>query len=256
LRLAGKSGVVTGTSRGLGREILLAAAAEGARIVALARSAKAGEAAVEEVRAAGGDAVFLPGDVRREQDVVAGIERCVAEYGALDFIVSNAGILGEGRLHETTNELWDDLVATHLTGTFWGCKHAIAAMRESGRGGAIVNIGSILSFTGHGYLAAYTAMKSGVLGLTKAIAIDYALDGIRCNCVCPGDMETPMIQQYFDGTDDAAAARSEMEQAYPGKRIADPREVATAVIYLLSDEASFVNGTPILVDGGLTAKTY
>ena len=256
MRLAGKSGVVTGTSRGLGREILLAAAAEGARVVAVARNAESGEAAVEEVRAAGGDAVFLQGDVRNEQDVVAAIERCVAEYGSLDFLVNNAGILGEGRLHETTNELWDDLVATHLTGTFWGCKHAIAAMRESGRGGAIVNIGSILSFTGDGYLAAYTAMKSGVLGLTKAIAIDYALDGIRCNCVCPGDMETPMIEQYFDGTEDAAAARDEMEQAYPGKRIADPREVATAVIYLLSDEASFVNGTPILVDGGLTAKTY
>lgn len=256
MRLAGKSGVVTGTSRGLGREILLAVAAEGARVVAVARNAEAGEAAVEEARTAGGEAVFLQGDVRNEQDVVAAIERCVAEYGALEFIVNNAGILGEGRLHETTNELWDDLVATHLTGTFWGCKHAIAAMRESGRGGAIVNIGSILSFTGDGYLAAYTAMKSGVLGLTKAIAIDYALDGIRCNCVCPGDMETPMIEQYFDGTDDPAAARSEMEAAYPGKRIAHPREVATAVIYLLSDDASFVNGAPLLVDGGLTAKTY
>jgi NAD(P)-dependent dehydrogenase (short-subunit alcohol dehydrogenase family) len=256
VRLAGKSGVVTGTSRGLGREILLAAAAEGARVVAVARNAEAGEAAVEEARAAGGEAVFLRGDVRNEQDVVASIERCVAEYGALDFIVNNAGILGEGRLHETTNELWDDLVATHLTGTFWGCKHAIAVMRASGRGGAIVNIGSILSFTGDGYLAAYTAMKSGVLGLTKAIAIDYALDGIRCNCVCPGDMETPMIEQYFDGTDDPAAARSEMEAAYPGKRIAHPREVATAVVYLVSDESAFVNGAPLLVDGGLTAKTY
>ena len=256
MRLAGKSGVVTGTSRGLGREVLRGAAADGARVVALARSAEAGSAAVEEVRAGGGEAVFVQGDVRTEDDVLAAIERCVAEYGALDFIVNNAGILGEGRLHETTNELWDDLVATHLTGTFWGCKHAIAVMRESGRGGVIVNIGSILSFTGDGYLAAYTAMKSGVLGLTKAIAIDYALDGIRCNCVCPGDMETPMIEQYFDGTDDPAAARAEMEAAYPGKRIAHPREVAAAVVYLLSDEASFVSGAPLLVDGGLTAKTY
>jgi NAD(P)-dependent dehydrogenase (short-subunit alcohol dehydrogenase family) len=247
LRLAGKAGVVTGTSRGLGREIVTLATGEGARVVALARSA------VEEPV---DGAVFVQGDVRREEDVAAAIRRCVEEFGALDFIVNNAGILGEGRLHETTNEQWDDLVATHLTGTFWGCKHAIAAMRESGRGGSIVNIGSILSFTGDGYLAAYTAMKSGVLGLTKAIAIDYAADGIRCNCVCPGDMETPMIQQYFDGTEDAAAAREEMEQAYPCRRIAHPREVATAVIYLLSDEASFVNGAPLLVDGGLTAKTY
>jgi len=231
MRCAGKAGVVTGTSRGLGREILLALAREGA-------------------------SVFQQGDIRREEDVVAGIERCGNEFGTFDFIVNNAGVLGEGRLHETSNEEWDDLVATHLTGTFWGCKHAVNAMRETGRGGSIVNLGSILSFTGDGYLAAYTAMKSGVLGLTKAIAIDYALDGIRCNCICPGDMETPMIEQYFQGTDDPDAARAEMEAAYPGKRIAHPREVAAAVVFLVSDEASFVNGAPILVDGGLTAKTY
>jgi NAD(P)-dependent dehydrogenase (short-subunit alcohol dehydrogenase family) len=256
VRCSGKAGVVTGTSRGLGREILLALCAEGATVVALSRDAAAGRRGVEEAVAGGGRAVFQQGDVRREEDIVSAIELCRREYGALDFLVNNAGILGEGRLHETTNELWEDLVATHLTGTFWGCKHAIAAMRESGRGGSIVNLGSILSFTGDGYLAAYTAMKSGVLGLTKAIAIDYALDGIRCNCVCPGDMETPMIEQYFDGTDDPVAARAEMEGAYPGKRIAHPREVATAVVYLVSDEAAFVNGVPLLVDGGLTAKTY
>jgi NAD(P)-dependent dehydrogenase (short-subunit alcohol dehydrogenase family) len=256
MRCAGRTGVVTGTSRGLGREILLALCREGASVVGVSRDAVAGRRGVEEAVAAGGRAVFLQGDVRREEDVVAAIDRCRAEFGTLDFIVNNAGILGEGRLHETTNEEWDDLVATHLTATFWGCKHAVNAMRENDRGGSIVNLGSILSFTGDGYLAAYTAMKSGILGLTKAIAIDYALDGIRCNCICPGDMETPMIQQYFDGTDDPDAARAEMEAAYPGKRIAHPREVAAAVVFLVSDEASFVNGTPILVDGGLTAKTY
>lgn len=222
----------------------------------LARDAQGGARAAEEAAAAGGQALFRQGDVRREEDVVAAIEHCRAELGALDFVVNNAGILGEGRLHETSNEQWDDLVATHLTGTFWGCKHAILAMQESGRGGSIVNVGSILSFTGDGYLAAYTAMKSGILGLTKAIAIDYAADGIRCNCVCPGDMETPMIEQYFDGTEDPVAARAEMESAYPGGRIAAPAEVAAAVVFLVSDESSFVNGTPILVDGGLTAKTY
>jgi NAD(P)-dependent dehydrogenase (short-subunit alcohol dehydrogenase family) len=252
MRLEGKAGVVTGASRGLGREILIALAREGARVVGMARNAEQGEAAAA---AAGGGAVFQPGDVRREEDVAAAIGFCLADFGALDFLVNNAGILGEGRLHETTNEQWDELVATHLTGTFWGCKHAIEAMRERG-GGSIVNVGSILSFTGDGYLAAYTAMKSGVLGLTKAIAIDYALDGIRCNCVCPGDMETPMIEQYFDGTDDPAAARREMEAAYPGKRIADPREVAAAILFLCSDESSFVSGAPLLVDGALTAKTY
>ena len=256
MRCAGKAGVVTGTSRGLGREIVLALATEGASVVGVARDEDAGRRTAEEASANGGRALFVQGDVRREEDVAAAIERCRAEFGALDFMVNNAGILGEGRLHETSNEQWDDLVATHLTACFWGCKHALNAMREKGRGGSIVNLGSILSFTGDGYLAAYTAMKSGVLGLTKAIAIDYALDGIRCNCVCPGDMETPMIEQYFAGTDDAAAARAEMEAAYPGKRIAHPREVAAAVVFLVSDESSFVNGAPILVDGALTAKTY
>jgi NAD(P)-dependent dehydrogenase (short-subunit alcohol dehydrogenase family) len=256
MRCAGKAGVVTGTSRGLGREILLALSREGASVVGVARDEEAGRQVAEEASANGGRALFLRGDVRREEDIVAAVERCRTEFGALDFMVNNAGILGEGRLHETSNEQWDDLVATHLTATFWGCKHAVDAMRERGRGGAIVNLGSILSFTGDGYLAAYTAMKSGVLGLTKAIAIDYAVDGIRCNCVCPGDMETPMIEQYFDGTSDPVAARAEMEGAYPGKRIAHPREVAAAVVFLVSDESSFVSGAPILVDGGLTAKTY
>jgi NAD(P)-dependent dehydrogenase (short-subunit alcohol dehydrogenase family) len=255
-RLAGKAGVVTGASKGLGRETLLLLCGQGARVVAVSREEATGRSSVEEAVAGGGEAVFQQGDVRKEEDVVAALERCKVEYGALDFVVNNAGILGEGRLHETTNEMWDDLVATHMTGTFWGCKHAVEEMRKNGRGGSIVNIGSILSFTGDGYLAAYTAMKSGVLGLTKAIAIDYAADNIRCNCVCPGDMETPMIQQYFDGTDDPVAAREEMESAYPGKRIGDPREVAQAVVFLCSDEASFVSGAPLLVDGGLTAKTY
>jgi NAD(P)-dependent dehydrogenase (short-subunit alcohol dehydrogenase family) len=256
MRCEGKAGVVTGTSRGLGREILLALCREGASVVGVARDVEGGTRSAQEGAAAGGRAVYAEGDVRREDDIVAAIARCKEEYGAFDFMVNNAGILGEGRLHETTNEQWDDLVATHLTATFWGCKHAVNAMLEGGRGGSIVTLGSILSFTGDGYLAAYTAMKSGVLGLTKAIAIDYALDGIRCNCICPGDMETPMIQQYFDGTEDAEAARAEMEAAYPGRRIAHPREVATAAVFFVSDESSFVSGTPLLVDGGLTAKTY
>ena len=255
-RLAGKAAVVTGTSRGLGREIVLAFAREGARVVGLSRDAEAGSRVAAEATAAGGVAVFEQGDVTCEADIVRAITRCEAEFGGLDLFVNNAGVLGEGRLHETTNEQWDQLLAVHMTGTFWGCKHALVAMRAAGRPGAIVNIGSILSFTGDGYLAAYTAMKSGILGLTKAIAIDYAADGIRCNCICPGDMETPMIEEYFAGTEDATAAREEMESAYPGKRIAHPREVAAAVVYLASEEASFVSGTSLVVDGGLLAKTY
>ncbi len=256
-RLEGKVGVVTGASKGLGREIVYALTREGASLVGLARNAELGQAVADQATNQGrGVAVFEQGDVTREKDIVRAIERCGSELGGFDLMINNAGILGEGRLHETTNEQWRELVEVHMTGTFWGCKHAINELRARGKGGVIVNVGSILSFTGDGYLAAYTAMKSGVLGLTRAIAIDYALDGIRCNCVCPGDMETPMIEQYFAGTDDPVAARAEMEGAYPGKRIARPEEVAAAVVFLCSDEASFVSGAPLLVDGGLGAKTY
>jgi NAD(P)-dependent dehydrogenase (short-subunit alcohol dehydrogenase family) len=253
--LDGLAGVITGGHRGLGEQIVLAAREQGASVVAMSRSGPAAGSAESRPSASGG-IVHLRGDVTVEQDVVDAICRCRDEFGRIDFIVNNAGILGESRLHETTNERWDQLVATHLTGSFWGCKHAILAFREQGQGGVIVNVGSILSFTGDGYLAAYTAMKSGVLGMTRAIAIDYAADGIRCNCVCPGDMETPMIETYFNGTDDPAASRQEMLAAYPGGRMADPREVADAVVYLLGSRSSFVNGTSLVVDGGLIAKTY
>jgi len=254
MRLAGKAGVVTGGSRGLGLEVVRAALAEGAKVVATSRSGHADVSVNSSILSK--ELLEMRGDVRVEADVVAAIDACWTTFGGFDFIVNNAGILGEGRLHETTNEQWNDLVSTHLTGTFWGCKHALLDMRAHGTGGAIVNVGSILSFTGDGYLAAYTGMKAGVLGLTKAIAVDYAADGIRCNCVCPGDMDTPMIQQYFAGTEAPDQARAEMLAAYPGKRIADAREVANAVVFLLSDESSFVNGTSIVVDGGLLAKTY
>ena len=130
MRCAGKKGVVTGTSRGLGREILLALCGEGASVVGFARDAEAGGGAVEEANRTEGHAAFVQGDVRREQDIVDAIARCKEEFGGFDFIVNNAGILGEGRLHETSNDLWDDLVATHLTGAFWGCKHALETMRD------------------------------------------------------------------------------------------------------------------------------
>jgi NAD(P)-dependent dehydrogenase (short-subunit alcohol dehydrogenase family) len=256
MRLERKAAVVTGATSGLGREVLLAMAAEGAKVVGLGRNEEAGARVVAEAELAGGTAVFQCGDVTREEDIIAAIRRCRDEFGGFDIMHNNAGILGpEGPLHETTTEGWDELNDINLKGVFFGCKYALLAMLETG-GGSIVNTGSILSLTGDPFLTSYTATKTGVLGLTRAIAVDYADRNIRCNCVCAGDMETSMIERYFGGTGDPAAARAEMEAAYPAKRIAHPREVALAVMFLASDEASFVNGTYILVDGALTAKTY
>lgn len=255
MRLEGKGAVVTGGGRGLGREVVLLMAGEGAGVVVFDVNGEGAEAVAAEARDAGGTAVAFTGDVTVEADLAAAIARCREEFGGFDAIHNNAGVQLEKPLHESTAEEFDWITEINLKGVFLGCKQAVLAMRETG-GGSIINTASILAHTGDPFLPVYTATKTGVLGMTRAIAVDYAPDGIRCNCVSPGDMETPMIKKYFDATPDPAAARAEMEAAYPGKRIAHPREVAQAVLFLASDEASFVSGTYILVDGGLTAKTY
>ena len=255
-RMDGKRCVVTGATAGLGWETALLFAEEGARVIGVGRNEENGARLEAAAEALPGEVLFRRGDVRVEADVVGAIARPARGWGGLDVIVNNAGILGpEGPLHETTTEGWDEVNDTNMRGVFFGTKHAILAMQEAG-GGSIVQIGSILSSTGDPFLTAYTATKHGVLGLTRAVAVDYAPKNIRCNCVCPGDMLTPMIEAYFAATPDPAAAREEMEASYPLKRIAHPREVAYACLYLASDESAFVSGTSLIVDGALTAKAY
>lgn len=254
-RLAGRRCVVTGATKGLGRETALLMAAEGAFVAAVGRDAADGASLVAQAAELAGEIAFVPGDVRDGATHDAAIARC-REAGGLDVYVNNAGILGpEGPLHETSLEQWEEVNAVNMRGVFLGCRAAIAAMLDDG-GGSIVNVGSILSLTGDPFLSSYTATKHGVLGLSRVIAVDYAGRGIRCNCVLPGDMETPMILEYFAASDDPDAARAEMEGSYPQKRIAHPREVANAILFLSSDEASFVNGAELLVDGALTVKAY
>jgi NAD(P)-dependent dehydrogenase (short-subunit alcohol dehydrogenase family) len=255
MRLEGKSALITGGGRGLGREVVLLMAGEGAGVVVFDVNAKGAEAVAAEAREAGGRAVAFAGDVTSEEDLAAAIANCREEFGSFDVIHNNAGVQVEKPLHESTVEDFDWVTGVNLKGVFLGCKQAVLAMRETG-GGSIINTASILAHTGDPFLPIYTATKTGVLGMTRAIAVDYAPDGIRCNCVSPGDMETPMIQKYFDATPDPEATRAEMEATYPGKRFAHPKEVAQAVLFLATDEASFISGTYILVDGGLTAKTY
>jgi NAD(P)-dependent dehydrogenase (short-subunit alcohol dehydrogenase family) len=255
VRLEGKVAIVTGAASGLGREVATLMAAEGAKVVVFDRDAAGAERVAAEIADAGGVAVPHTGDVTVAADFDAAIARAQAELGGFHILHNNAGVQLEKPLHETTEDDFDWVTGVNLKGVFLGCRAAVRAMRETG-GGSIVNTASILAHTGDPFLPAYTATKTGVLGLTRAIAVDYAKDGIRVNCVSPGDMETPMIEKYFAATDDPAAARAEMEASYPGGRIAHPREVAQAVLFLASDESSFVNGEYILVDGGLTAKTY
>jgi NAD(P)-dependent dehydrogenase (short-subunit alcohol dehydrogenase family) len=255
MRLAGKAGVITGGSTGLGLATLRAMAAEGAQMIAFGRNQANGEAAVEQVRSEGGVALFHQGDVTNEQDIIDVIARCREEFGAFSIMHNNAGNQGPRMLHETTNEEWDEVVAVNLTAVMWGCKHAVLAMRETG-GGSIINTASILSFTADQSATGYTATKTALLGLSKAIALSYIKDNIRCNCICPGDFQSPMLDAYFAAAPDPQEARDEMAAIQPGGRIADAAEIAGAAVFLASDESAFMNGTAIVVDGGMLAKVY
>jgi NAD(P)-dependent dehydrogenase (short-subunit alcohol dehydrogenase family) len=255
--LDGLAVVVTGATKGLGRETALLLAESGASVVGTGRDTADGASLESAAAETAGQVVFAAGDVREEADVIAAVATCRERFGRIDAMVANAGVLGpEGPLHETSLEDWRVVNDVNLTGAFLCCREALRAFREQGGGGSIVTIGSILSLTADPFISSYTATKTGLLGLTKAIAVDYAAEGIRANAVLPGDMETPMILDYFAGQPDPAAARAEMEAAYPVKRLAHPREVAQAVRFLVSPRSAYVTGTHILVDGGLTAKTY
>ncbi len=194
-------------------------------------------------------------DVSHERDVEELVAEALQRFGKLDLMVNNAAIQIEEELAETTEEQLDRILAVNLKGVFFGCKHAVRAMRGAG-GGSIVNIASILGLVGDGILAAYCAAKGGVLGITRATAVRYGADGIRCNAVCPGDIDTPLVAAYFRTAEDPAALRAEVEAEYPLGRIAQPREIARAVVFLASDDSSFVTGQPLVVDGGLLADCY
>ncbi len=198
---------------------------------------------------------YVHADVSREPDVAALLAAALERHGRVDVMVNNAAIQIEEELAETSEEQLDRVLGTNLKGVFFGCKHAVLTMRPAG-GGVIVNVASILALVGDGILAAYCAAKGGVLGITRATAVQYGSAGIRCNAICPGDIDTPLVQAYFDTADDPAALRAEVSAEYPLGRIAQPREIARAVVFLASDDASFMSGQPLVVDGGLLATCY
>ena len=208
-RLEGRSAVVTGVGSGLGREIARVLAAEGANVLGCDVNDAGGNETM-----GGGLGSYRHVDVSREREVEQLIAAAIEQFGRLDVMVNNAAIQIEEELAETTEEQLDRILAVNLKGVFFGCKHAVRAMRTTG-GGSIVNIASILGLVGDGLLAAYCAAKGGVLGITRATAVRYGADGIRCNAVCPGDIDTPLVAAYFRTAEDPAQLRAEVEAEYP-----------------------------------------
>ncbi|MFT0859620.1 SDR family oxidoreductase [Ancylobacter sp. G4_0304] len=248
-RLINKVALVTGASSGIGRATAVLFAKEGAKVVLGARRQPELDAAVAEIVAAGGEAVALAGDVRSEDYAQALVALAAERYGRLDIAFNNAGTLGEkGPSTGISEEGWADTLAINLTGSFLGAKHQIAQMLKTGGGSVIFTstfVGYTTAFPG---LAAYAASKSGLIGLTQALAAEFGPQGIRVNAVLPGAVETEMYKEA-NGT---AEAQSFITGLHALKRVAAPEELARSVLYLASDDASFVSGTAHLVDGGLS----
>jgi NAD(P)-dependent dehydrogenase (short-subunit alcohol dehydrogenase family) len=249
-RLDGKVALISGGARGQGAAEAKLFAREGAKVVLGDVLDDEGKKVEAEIQAAGGEATYMHLDVTREVDWRRAVETAVTKYGQLDVLVNNAGIVIRKGIEETSEADWDRIMAVNAKGVFLGTKAAIPAMRQAG-GGSIINISSTAGLVGSPYgSAAYTATKGAVRLFTKVTAIQHAKDHIRCNSVHPGPIETAMLQEAWADP----AMQAERLGRIPLGRIGTPDDIAYGVVYLASDESSFVTGAELVIDGGATAQ--
>jgi NAD(P)-dependent dehydrogenase (short-subunit alcohol dehydrogenase family) len=247
-RFAGRGILVTGS--GIGRAAAQLFANEGGRVVVVDQDENEAQATVTSIRQAGGEALAIGADVSREADCRGMVERAVAAYGRLHVAFNNAGIGASGFAVADEEEVtWSRLIDVNLKGIFLGMKYEIPAMVGAG-GGAIVNTASVAGLVGERGIGAYSASKHGVVGLTRTAALDYIGQGVRINAVCPGATRTRILASWFQDP----KVESFILSRHPIGRIAEPEEIARAVLFLASDDASFIVGQALAVDGGLTAQ--
>jgi len=249
MRLKNKVALISGGARGMGAVEAKLFAEEGAQVIIgdmLEEEGRKVEAAINE---AGGECVFVSLDVRSEEAWQNAVNEAVSRYGKLDILVNNAGIYRAHNVEETTSDEWDQVMDINAKGVFLGTKHAIPAMRDAG-GGSIVNISSVAGLVGSRATSAYNASKGAVRLLTKSTAIQYASDGIRANSVHPGTIETPMTEGFLA---DPSMRQDRMDRT-PIGRLGKPEDVAYGALFLASDEASFMTGSELVIDGGRTAE--
>ncbi len=249
-RFFGKTVLITGAGSGIGRATAVAFAAEGANVVACDIDTAGGEATVATLRQSGANATFVRADVSRAADCVAMVDLTLSRFGRLDVAFNNAGInLPVAPIAEIDEAQWQHIVGINLTGVFLSMKAEIPAMLRNG-GGAIINTASVGGLIGTAGVTAYCATKHGVIGLTRSAALDYIKDGIRINAICPGGTRTAMLEEWFKHPEVERAALA----GTPIGRMADPAEIARTVLFLASDESSFMVGHALVADGGLTAQ--
>ena len=250
-RLSDRMAVITGAGAGIGKATARLFSTEGASIIAADVDETTGTEVVEAINQDGGNATFVRTDVSVRSDVQQLADLALAQGGA-DILFNNAGVEVVKSLIDTTEEEWDISVNVNLKSVFLCCKYFIPQMINKG-GGVIINNASVAGLVGS-FSPAYSASKGGVIGLTKALAVDLAHDNIRVNCICPGAIETPMLSRVIAGQGDPAKVREQRISNYPLRRFGEPEEVARTALFLASKESSFVAGAVIVVDGGFTAR--
>ena len=248
MRLKGKVAIVTGAGSGIGEATALTFAKEGARVTVADVADSAGNDTVEQIRAAGGDGIYVHTDVTSATEIQSMVKATIDNYGRLDVLFNNAGIAMRLAVADLPEEDWDRCIDINLKGAYLGSKYAIPAMISNG-GGSIINTASIYGIVGGLNRAAYVASKGGIVNLTRGMALDYANNNIRVNCICPGFTDTPIIKNIVETPTKYKA----LVDQHPMGRLAKPLDIAYGALYLASDESAFVTGIALPIDGGYTA---
>lgn len=255
MRLTGKTAMVTGAGRGIGAAIALRLAEDGACVTCADIDADSAQATAQAIENAGGTALAVHADVATDAGNRETVERSVASFGGLDVVVLNAAVQFMALLEDTPELEWDRMHDTNLRGVYLGIRAALPYLRRRG-GGSILVTASVLGIVGDPDMPAYGAMKGGLRALVRAVATGHGPENIRCNAICPGDVETPMGADFFAHQPDPEGARQQILERYPLRRFASPRDIANVVAFLASDDASYLSGIDVVVDGGLLARVY
>jgi NAD(P)-dependent dehydrogenase (short-subunit alcohol dehydrogenase family) len=252
MRLEGKVAIITGASSGIGKATALLFGREGAKVVVnYSHSADEADEVVNSILKSGGEAIAIKADVSKEHEVKAMIEETIKKYGKIDILHNNAGVELQKPITITSEEEWNKVLDINLKGMFHCSKYALSYMKE---GGVIVNTASVAGLFGSANLSAYCASKGGVIALTKALALEYAPNKIRVNCICPGAIDTPMLRRFIDASPDPKATEKQFTSMHPLGRLGQPEDIARAALFLASDSSSFITGHSLVVDGGFTAQ--
>ncbi|HUP27239.1 MAG TPA: SDR family oxidoreductase [Chloroflexia bacterium] len=253
MKLQDRVAVITGAGSGIGRSMALLFSREGARILAGDVNGSAAQETAAMIIEAGGQCKPFTVDVVQPEQVRAMIEQAISTYGRIDILCNNAGIGSTTDVVECEPEEWDRVMTVNVKSVYLGCKYAIPHMLAQGFG-VIVNTASVAGMVGLPKRASYSASKGAVIALTRQVAIEYVEQGIRVNCLCPGTVDSPWVGRLLDQAADPQAARAALVARQPIGRLGTPDEVAAAALYLVSDDAAFITGTGLVIDGGLTAR--